>query len=50
MNVDLYDLILRSSYVGLKIQKATGEYPCGHNGPWGDVDTHVQDNCPLGFN
>lgn len=42
LNVDLYDLILRSSYVGLKIQKATGEYPCGHNGPWGDVDTHVR--------
>ncbi|MGD0020761.1 MAG: hypothetical protein ABSC54_00515 [Smithellaceae bacterium] len=42
MEVELYDLIARSAREGLKIQKAAGEYPCGHNGPWGDVDTNVR--------
>jgi hypothetical protein len=40
--VALYDLIVSSACAGLKIQKTTGEYPGGHNGPWGDVDTNVR--------
>ena len=42
MNIELYDLIVKSALEGLKIQKTEGEYPAGHNGPWNDDDTNVR--------
>ena len=42
MNLELYDLIIRSAKIGLTLQNNDGSFPKGHDGPWYYTDTFLR--------
>jgi len=40
--VYINDIIINSANAALSIQNNDGSFPCGHNGPWNNIDTPVR--------